>query len=81
MTDSGGPGRPPGATGRRSYRITRELAATPEAVWPLLAHAARWTEWSFLDRAGLEEASCECFRVTSQMYERMMRLSLHKDKE
>ena len=31
-------------------------------------------ELTILDRAGLEEASCECFRVTSQMYERMMRL-------
>ncbi len=29
---------------------------------------------TILDRAGLEEASCECFRVTSQMYERTMRL-------
>jgi CRP-like cAMP-binding protein len=28
-----------------------------------------------LDRAGLEEASCECFRVTSKMYDRMMQLS------
>jgi len=32
-------------------------------------------ELTILDRAGLEEASCECFRVTSQMYERMMKLS------
>ena len=32
-------------------------------------------ELTILDRAGLEEASCECFRVTSQMYERMMRLT------
>ena len=31
-------------------------------------------ELSILDRAALEETSCECFRVTSQMYERMMRL-------
>jgi CRP-like cAMP-binding protein len=30
---------------------------------------------TILDRDGLEEASCECFRVTTQMYERMMRLS------
>ncbi len=36
-------------------------------------------ELTILDRAGLEEASCECFRVTSQMYERMMTLSGHKD--
>ena len=32
-------------------------------------------ELTILDRAGLEDASCECFRVTSQMYERMMRLN------
>lgn len=32
-------------------------------------------ELTILDRAGLEEASCECFRVTSQMYEQVMRLS------
>jgi CRP-like cAMP-binding protein len=32
-------------------------------------------ELTITDRAGLEDASCECFRVTSQMYERMMRLT------
>jgi len=32
-------------------------------------------ELTIIDRAGLEEASCECFRVTSQMYERMMKLT------
>jgi CRP-like cAMP-binding protein len=32
-------------------------------------------ELTILDRTALEEASCECFRVTSQMYERMMTLS------
>jgi CRP-like cAMP-binding protein len=32
-------------------------------------------ELTILDRAGLEEASCECFRVTSEMYERSMRLA------
>jgi CRP-like cAMP-binding protein len=31
-------------------------------------------ELTILDRAGLEEASCECFRVTTDMYDRMMRL-------
>lgn len=30
-------------------------------------------ELTILDRAGLEEASCECFRVTTAMYDRMMR--------
>ena len=32
-------------------------------------------EVTILDRVGLEEASCECFNVTSQMYERTMRLA------
>ena len=32
-------------------------------------------ELSILDRAGLEEASCECFNVTTRMYERMMQLT------
>jgi CRP-like cAMP-binding protein len=32
-------------------------------------------ELTIVDRTALEEASCECFRVTSQMYERMMRLT------
>jgi len=31
-------------------------------------------ELTILDRDGLEEASCECFKVTSQMYDRTMRL-------
>ncbi|WP_294563462.1 Crp/Fnr family transcriptional regulator [uncultured Arthrobacter sp.] len=31
-------------------------------------------ELTILDRAGLEEASCECFDVTTKMYDRMMRL-------
>jgi CRP-like cAMP-binding protein len=31
-------------------------------------------ELEILDREGLEEASCECFRVTSLMYDRIMRL-------
>ncbi len=32
-------------------------------------------ELTIIDRAGLEEAACECFSVTSQMYERMMKIS------
>lgn len=35
-------------------------------------------ELVILDRSGLEDASCECFRVTSQMYDRMMKLIPHK---
>ncbi|MDB5301833.1 MAG: Crp/Fnr family transcriptional regulator [Phycisphaerales bacterium] len=31
-------------------------------------------ELTILDRAALEEASCECFRVTSEMYEQSMKL-------
>ncbi len=31
-------------------------------------------ELTVLDRAGLQEASCECFDVTTRMYDRMMRL-------
>lgn len=31
-------------------------------------------EVTILDRVGLEEASCECFRVISEMYERSMKL-------
>jgi hypothetical protein len=31
-------------------------------------------ELTILDRPGLEEASCECFQVTSRMYELMMNL-------
>jgi CRP-like cAMP-binding protein len=32
-------------------------------------------ELTILDRQGLEDSSCECFRVTSQMYERIMKLN------
>ncbi len=32
-------------------------------------------ELKILDRAGLEEASCECFKVTTDMYDRVMHLS------
>ena len=44
-----------------------------------LLQGAKLIEYSrgqltILDRAGLEEASCECFRVTSEMYERSMKL-------
>ncbi len=31
-------------------------------------------EMNILDRSGLQEASCECFRVTTEMYEQAMRL-------
>src|SRR5580698_4678739 len=35
----------------------------------------RHGELAILDRMGLEDASCECFRVTTDMYERVMRLA------
>jgi CRP-like cAMP-binding protein len=40
------------------------------------AHLIKYNrgEVNILDRAGLEEASCECFRVTTDMYEQSMRL-------
>ena len=34
-------------------------------------------ELTILDRAGLEESSCECFRVTTETYERTMRLPIN----
>ena len=36
-------------------------------------------EVTILNRPGLEEASCECFRVTSDMYEQAMRLPPEPD--
>jgi uncharacterized protein YndB with AHSA1/START domain len=43
-----------GHTGRRSYRVEAHSDAPVEAVWPLLAEARRWREWTFLTRSGLE---------------------------
>jgi uncharacterized protein YndB with AHSA1/START domain len=53
MSDPGGRStdRP---TGRRAYEVVAESAAPVESVWPLLAEARRWKEWSFLTRTGLE---------------------------
>ncbi len=31
-----------------------ETSATPDQVWPLIGEAARWREWSFLTRSGLQ---------------------------
>jgi CRP-like cAMP-binding protein len=36
-------------------------------------------EMTILDRPGLEEASCECFRVTTEMYEQAMQLPPETD--
>jgi len=43
-----------GAAGRRSYRVGARTTAPVEEVWPLLAEARRWKEWSFLTRTDLE---------------------------
>jgi polyketide cyclase/dehydrase/lipid transport protein len=45
---------PSAATGRRAFVVRSRSGAAPEAVWPLIAEATRWKEWSFLDRSELE---------------------------
>ncbi len=52
MTPEGPAGT--GAAGRRSYRVEARTSAPVEEVWPLLAEARRWKEWSFLTRTDLE---------------------------
>jgi CRP-like cAMP-binding protein len=54
---------------RQSVNLTARLLQTAKLI------KYRRGELTILDRAGLEEASCECFQVTSKMYDRMMRLS------
>ena len=55
MTDPGGvPG--PSRPGTHVYRVESRADAPVEDVWPLLGEAARWHEWSFLTRSGLERA-------------------------
>jgi len=49
---TGGAGQ--GPKGSRSYRVEAHSAAPVEQVWPLLAEAARWRDWSFLTRSELE---------------------------
>ncbi|MGB7052245.1 MAG: SRPBCC family protein [Acidimicrobiales bacterium] len=34
--------------------VRSHSAAPPETVWPLIAEARRWKEWSFLDHTALE---------------------------
>src|SRR5688500_6033931 len=53
---------------RQSVNLTARVLQTAGLI------EYRRGEVTILDRAGLEEASCECFRVTSEMYERSMRL-------
>lgn len=47
------PGVPPGGAGRWRYRLEATCRAAPEVLWPLVAEAERWKEWSFLTRSYL----------------------------
>lgn len=38
---------------RFTYRLQGRSRATPEQLWPLLAEAERWKDWSFLTRSYL----------------------------
>jgi len=40
--------------GRWSVRAEARSPASPDVVWPLLAQARRWSEWSTVRRADLE---------------------------
>jgi hypothetical protein len=40
--------------GRWSFTRTAHSKAPVEGLWPLIGEAARWREWSFLDRSVLE---------------------------
>jgi hypothetical protein len=42
--------------GRWSFTRTARSKASVEDVWPLIGEAARWQEWSFLDRTVLHRA-------------------------
>jgi hypothetical protein len=58
MTDRGrrhgSAGTGPTAAGGRSYRVGATTSAPVDAVWPLVAEARRWSDWSFLSRTDLE---------------------------
>jgi hypothetical protein len=50
-------GSPPpasGQAGRHRYRVGATTSAPVEVVWPLIARADRWSDWSFLTRTTLE---------------------------
>jgi uncharacterized protein YndB with AHSA1/START domain len=51
---SGEPGSAP-LPGRWSVTSVARSRAPVEAVWPLIAEARRWQEWTFLDRTELLE--------------------------
>lgn len=53
MPDEPAPGTGTAAGGRWSYRLEGRSAAPPEVLWPLLAEAERWKDWSFLTRSYL----------------------------
>lgn len=54
MTVGAGPPTPEGAVGRRTFVVRARSSAPAEALWPLVAEARRWKEWTFLDRSALE---------------------------
>jgi len=39
--------------GRWRYELVRRSSASPEVIWPLVAEAERWKDWSFLTRSFL----------------------------
>ncbi len=45
---------PASREGRRSYRVEAVSDAPVESVWPLLAEARTWKEWTFLTGSELE---------------------------
>jgi CRP-like cAMP-binding protein len=72
--------------GRDSFHLTQEFLSDMLGVrrqsvnlTARLLQGAKLIEYqrgelTIIDRAGLEEASCECFTVTKEMYERSMKL-------
>ncbi len=45
--------RPDGPRGRRTFEVQARSSAPVEEVFPLIGEAARWKDWSFLDRTML----------------------------
>jgi hypothetical protein len=77
--------------GRDKFHLTQEFLADMLGVrrqsvnlTARLLQGAKLIEYNrgevtILDRPGLEEASCECFRVTTEMYEQAMQLPPETD--
>ena len=40
--------------GRRTFTVNVRSSAPIDVIWPLVAEARRWKEWTFLDRSELE---------------------------